>query len=119
MHTVFCIGQIKDGDKDLGRQTGWQRLATILIKVGQMDTRPTNHLDLVISYDNISLLYKRIGEYSKALSYYEKDVAINLESLPANHPDLACSYSHIGGVYESMGEFSRALSYYEKALAID
>ena len=37
-----------------------------------------------------------MGEYPKALSYYEKALAIQQQSLPSNHPDLALSYSNIG-----------------------
>ncbi len=59
-----------------------------------------------------------MGEYSKALSYYEKDLEISQKTLPANHPDLATSYNNIGGVYRNMGEYSKALSYYERALDI-
>ena len=39
-----------------------------------------------------------MGEYSKALSYYEKSLEIKQQSLPPNHPDLAASYNNIGEV---------------------
>ncbi|CAF4258479.1 unnamed protein product, partial [Rotaria magnacalcarata] len=59
-----------------------------------------------------------MGEYSKALEYYEKANKINLQSLPANHPHIASDYNNIGGVYNSMGEYSKALEFYEKSLKI-
>ena len=59
-----------------------------------------------------------MGEYSKALSYYEKALEIRKQSLPSNHPDLALSYNNIGAVYYNMGEYSKALSSFEKALEI-
>ncbi len=59
-----------------------------------------------------------MGEYSKALSYYEKDLEIKQKTLPENHPDLALSYNNTGNVYYDMGEYSKALSYYERALDI-
>ena len=46
-----------------------------------------------------------MGEYSKALEYYEKDIEITKIALPQNHPDLATSYSNIGQVYNDMGEY--------------
>ena len=79
---------------------------------------PANHPSLAISYNNIGLVYKNMGEYSKALSFYEKDLEISKKSLPANHPDLAISYNNIGSVYDNMGEYSKALSFYERALEI-
>ena len=59
-----------------------------------------------------------MGEYLKALSYYEKALEIRQKTLPPNHPDLAISYNNIGSVYDKMGEYSKALSSYEKALEI-
>ena len=35
-----------------------------------------------------------MGEYSKALEYYEKSIEIKKIALPQNHPDLAASYSN-------------------------
>ena len=49
---------------------------------------PATHPDLATSYCNIGLVYNRMGEYSKALSYYEKALGIREKSLPATHPDL-------------------------------
>ncbi|CAF2099722.1 unnamed protein product [Rotaria magnacalcarata] len=59
-----------------------------------------------------------MGDYSKALKYYEKANKILEISLPPTHPDLAQSYNNIGLVYKNMGEYSKALSYLEKALGI-
>ncbi|CAF4262981.1 unnamed protein product [Rotaria sordida] len=56
-----------------------------------------------------------MGEYTKALSSYERSLEIWKIALPPNHPDLAASYNNIGAVYDNMGEYSKALSYYEKA----
>ena len=36
-----------------------------------------------------------MGEYAKALSYYEKVIEIREKNLPANHDHLAISYINI------------------------
>ncbi|CAF5216133.1 unnamed protein product, partial [Rotaria magnacalcarata] len=59
-----------------------------------------------------------MGEYSKALEFYEKSLKIREISLPPTHPDLAQSYNNIGMTYYPMGEYSKAFSYLEKALGI-
>jgi tetratricopeptide (TPR) repeat protein len=56
-----------------------------------------------------------MGEYSKALSSYERSLEIQKVALPPNHPGLATSYNNIGSVYYNMGEYSKALSYLQKA----
>jgi tetratricopeptide (TPR) repeat protein len=64
------------------------------------------------------VMYKNIGEYSKALLYYEKALAIKQQSLPANHSSLASSYNNIGLLYEKIGNYSKAYSFYERAVKI-
>ncbi|CAF3148103.1 unnamed protein product [Rotaria sp. Silwood2] len=59
-----------------------------------------------------------MGDYSKALTSYERSLEIRKIALPPNHPDLAASYLNIGSVYYSMGEYSEALSSYERSLEI-
>ncbi|CAF4213494.1 unnamed protein product, partial [Rotaria sordida] len=59
-----------------------------------------------------------MGEYSKALSSYERSLEILKIALPPNHPDLAASYNNIGNVYYNMGEYSKALSLYERSFEI-
>ncbi|CAF3872443.1 unnamed protein product [Adineta steineri] len=97
-------------------------------------TLPENHPSLATSYNNIIHIhyifdlftfplhigsgYNSMGEYSKALSFYEKTRGIFEKTLPADHPSLAASYNNIGLVYINTGEYSKALPFYEKALGI-
>jgi tetratricopeptide (TPR) repeat protein len=37
-----------------------------------------NHLDLAASYNNIGIAYKNMADHPKALSYYEKSLAIRI-----------------------------------------
>ena len=67
---------------------------------------------------NIGGVYKNMGEYSKALSSYERALEIRKIALPPNHTSLATSYNNIGGVYDNMDEYSEALSYYEFGSAV-
>ncbi|CAM4951947.1 unnamed protein product [Rotaria socialis] len=125
--------------------TGWYRMGNLMLKVGHYDQaeelynelldnistdsdrahvyhqlgvinyHQEDDASLAPTYGNIGLLYKNMGEYSKALEYHSKSLKIYEISLPATHPYLARSYSCIGGVYDDMGEYSKALEYYEKS----
>ncbi|CAF4992215.1 unnamed protein product [Rotaria sp. Silwood1] len=79
---------------------------------------PPNHSLLATSYNNIGGVYTNMGNYSKALEFYEKAHKIKEKALPSNHPDLANSYNNIGQMYNNMGDYSKALEFYEKALEI-
>ena len=65
-------------------------------------TLPANHPDLAISYNNIGLVYDKMGEYSKALSYYEKAQQIWQKSLPPTHPYIAEVKSDIENVKKKL-----------------
>ena len=59
-----------------------------------------------------------MGDYPKALEYYQKALAIKEKVLGEEHPSTATSYNNIGGVFDSRGDYPKALEYYQKALAI-
>jgi hypothetical protein len=65
------------------------------------------------------LIVKGVGEYSKAIEYYEKALAITLEVHGDQHPTVAIRYNNLGSVCKASGEYSKAIEYFEKALAID
>jgi hypothetical protein len=51
-----------------------------------------------------------MGEYWKALSYYEKGFEIRQKILPENHPDLAITYNNMGMMCHSNKECAKTLS---------
>ncbi|CAF0733485.1 unnamed protein product [Rotaria sordida] len=108
--------------------TGWSRFGDILISVGKFEK--AGHLyELLLEkassdeerseyYFQLARVYEDMGENSKALKYYEKDLEFEQKILPPNHPNLATTYNQIGLVYDNMGEYSKALSSYERSLEI-
>jgi tetratricopeptide (TPR) repeat protein len=129
-----------DNDKDLRVLTdcireetfpdegGWPRLGLVLLKMGQPE-RAQQVYEILLEqateerakapiYHQLGCIKDAIGDYQKAITFYEKDLEIIQKSLPPNHPRLAMSYNNIGIAYISMGEYSKALSSHEKALEI-
>ncbi|CAF1379001.1 unnamed protein product [Adineta steineri] len=106
----------------------WNRLGQLPIKMSQFNKaqeiyevllhQTKNESDKAPIYYQLGRIKYSQGEYSEALSFYEKTLTIKQQSLPSDHPDLGDSYNRIGIVYGSMGDYPKALSYYEKALAI-
>jgi tetratricopeptide (TPR) repeat protein len=106
----------------------WNKLVLLFINLGQHD-KAQNLLEMLpdettcdeqnpLRLQLVGMTTSAQGQSSKALSYFEKALGIQEETLSANHPDFGISYNNIGGVYFDMGEYSKALSYYEKALGI-
>ncbi|CAF1287956.1 unnamed protein product [Rotaria sp. Silwood1] len=114
--------------KDLGDRTGWSRLGYTLIKLGEptkaeqlyqiLLAKASSHKDRAEYNHQLGGVYKDMGEYSKALFYYEKSLDIDKKILSPNDPNLASSYNNIGLVHYNMGEYSKALSSYERSLEI-
>ena len=82
------------------------------------ESLPLNHPDLAASYNNIDVVYRNMGDYSKALSNHEKALEIQRQSFPQNHSDLIKSYVSIGLLHENMGEYLKANSFYNFAVNI-
>ena len=95
--------------KEMGSNTGWSRLGWILIKIGQFEKAEVLYQMLLekASSDTergdylhmLGVVYYNMGEYSKALSSYERSLEIRKVALPPNHPELVTSYNNIGLVY--------------------
>ncbi|CAF1290116.1 unnamed protein product [Rotaria sordida] len=114
--------------KEQSWATGWARLGHILIKLGEpakaehlyqlLLERTSSDADRANYNLQLGWVYKDIGEYSKAITFYERAVDIYKKMSPPNQLGLAASYGNIGSVHYDMGEYSKALSSYERALEI-
>ncbi|CAF1510303.1 unnamed protein product, partial [Rotaria sp. Silwood1] len=108
--------------------TGWARFGDILIQLGEPAKAEQLYQILIekapsdkhrADYNHqLGWISRHLGEYSKALLYYEKSLDINKKILSPNDLSLASSYNNIGNVYNNMGDYSKALSSHERSLEI-
>ena len=68
--------------------------------------------------DAAEYIYLRIGDYNRALEYYNNALKIREKVLGTEHPSTATSYNNIGLCYDNLGDYDKALEYYNKALKI-
>lgn len=76
------------------------------------------HPDTAISYNNMSGVYRAMGDRQQALVYCEKALEIKKKVYGDFHPDLAISYNNVGRLYAELGNFPQALEYCRIALKI-
>jgi len=89
---------------------------TVLLK---KDLSDSQLVAIAGTLDNIAELYWKIGDYSRALSIYQKTLLLREEILGLEHRDTANSYNNVGFVYDDMGDYNKALEYYFKASEIN
>ena len=60
----------------------------------------------------------KLGNYDKALLFYQNSLDIRLKSQDNLHSKVATSYNSIGSVYNKKGEYDQALEFCQKGLDI-
>ncbi|MDH5552373.1 MAG: tetratricopeptide repeat protein [Nitrosomonas sp.] len=60
-----------------------------------------------------------LGEYEKAIQYYEQALANDIKSFGEDHPNVAINRNNLGAAWDSLGQYKKAIGYYEQALASD
>lgn len=60
-----------------------------------------------------------IGDYDKAITYYEKALKIDLAVYGVMHAKVAIRFNNLGESWRAKGNYNKALTYLEKALKIN
>ena len=58
-----------------------------------------------------------LGQYAKAIEYYQLALASDLKAYGEDHPQVAIRRNNLGGAYKSLGQYAKAIEYYQLALA--
>ena len=78
----------------------------------------TEHPSTGTCYNNLAGVYQKLGDYAKALEYYQKAVSVKEKVLGTKHPKTAVFYSNLAGVYQALGDYAKAGKFYKDALAV-
>jgi tetratricopeptide (TPR) repeat protein len=65
------------------------------------------------------LIATDLGQFEKAISYFEKSLDIELKAPGDNRAAIAIQYNNLGLAWYRKGDYDTAIGYYEKALPID
>ena len=71
---------------------------------------------MAIRHNNLGVAWKSLGQYQKAIDYYELALASDLKTYGENHPDVARDHNNLGSAWVSLGQYQKAIDYYELAL---
>jgi tetratricopeptide (TPR) repeat protein len=60
-----------------------------------------------------------LGQYNKAIEYFENALACDLKSVGPEHPKVAIRWNNLGAAWKAKGKYDKAIKYFKKALASD
>jgi len=66
--------------------------------------------------DNLGIVYKKLGQYQKALSYYQQALEIDREI--GDRRGEEADLNNIGVVYKNLGKYQQAKEAFQDSLAI-
>ena len=65
--------------------------------------------------NNLGAAYDSLGEYQKAIDYYEQALSMDKEYYGERNPKVATRLNNLGLAYDSLGEYQKAIEYYKQA----
>lgn len=72
---------------------------------------------LAYSFNEMGIIYHKIGDSLKALNYYEK--ALNIDKNMENANSLSTDYLNIGSLHQTLGNYDKAYDYLNQAFEIN
>lgn len=75
--------------------------------------------DKTVYLSDLADLSYSLGEYEKAIKYYELALANDLKSFGEDHLNVAINRNNLGATWDALGQYKKAIGYYEQALVSD
>jgi tetratricopeptide (TPR) repeat protein len=69
--------------------------------------------------NTFGVMWNKLGNYAKAIEYYEKAVAVLKEKYGEDCKELATQYNNLAMANTNLGQELQAISWLEKALLVD
>ncbi|CAF1514581.1 unnamed protein product, partial [Adineta steineri] len=79
---------------------------------------PEDHANVAGCLHNLGMVVEAKGDYNASLKYYQKSLAIIIQTFQLDHPHVAESHNCIGCVHLKRSDYKRALESYTLALTI-
>jgi tetratricopeptide (TPR) repeat protein len=72
-----------------------------------------NDLSIATTIHSIGSLYRALGQFDEALTFYERSLEVKLKSIPKSHPTAIANYRILNTVCQEKGDYEKASKYAE------
>jgi len=76
------------------------------------------HPEVALCLNYLGVLYKSLGNYSKAEYFYKRALEINVAALGPDHSRVGLIQNNLANLYNSLGDYSKAETHYKQAIEI-
>ena len=82
-------------------------------------SQPSLEFEGRVDFNALGNFYREVGDLNKAKDYYNRALAVALETLGPEHSDVGSSYRNdLACVHLDAGDLKQAIEFYDRALAI-
>ena len=107
----FC-----EDKSDLNEAIEYHQKSLSLYNANQTLNNELKNKYISACYNNMALIYGKLGVYNKALDYYI--LSLKMDEKAGDSLGISIGYSNIGTIQRKLGNLDKALEYYFKSLKI-
>jgi tetratricopeptide (TPR) repeat protein len=79
----------------------------------RQQVHPDNDPSISTTMHSIGSLYRALGQFDEALTWYERSLEVKLKSMPKSHPTVIANYHMLNTVCQEKGDYEKASKYAE------
>ena len=87
--------------------------------VTEYSYREVDNHNIVLIHDNLSYVWRRRGDFDKAISYQNKAIGLSKKHFDKNHWWIATGHRNLGYIYSEQGLYDKAIESFTIALNIN
>ena len=112
----FQLANLYNQSGTVYSKQGLQDSALFYMKKGLAIAKASNDkLSMIISFSNLSLAFKKDGQYAEALKYCDSALQLILQR-EDNFNNLAVVYNNMGAVHTQIGNYAKSVDFFSKSI---